>query len=356
MVNNGMPQTLPDARTLSPEAQEALRLRGVAMVVEQGLSQAEVSRLLKVTTVIVSRWMKKFRAGGWEALAKQTRGRRKEEQQKLLPWQCAVLVRLMTDKCPDQLKMPFVLWTREAVRQLILMKFSVELPVRTVGKYLARWGLTPQKPLRRARERQPAAIDKWLKETYPSIAKQAKAQGAEIQWGDQTGVNNTAAVGKSYAPAGQRPVISATAKRFSISMISKVTHQGSLRFMLYPGAMNVAIFLKFLRRLVRDGQARRRKIFLVLDNLPVHHARLVKDYLTSVAEHLEVFYLPSYAPELNPDEQLHSQLKSTLGHRRAAAKNQADLSTQLQSVMRSIQKQPARIKTFFQHPDTQYAA
>jgi transposase len=347
-----------DARKLSGEAQQALRKRAVSMVVESKLTQAEVARLLSVGTDTVSHWMAKYRAGGWKALEQGQRGRRKEEQQKLAPWQCAMIVRMMADKCPDQLKMPFVLWTREAVRMFILREYSVDLPVRTVGKYLTRWGLTPQKPLRRAIQRQPAAVEKWRTETYPAIVARAAAEGAEIHWGDETGLRNTATLSRSYAPAGQRPVVVTDARRFGCSMISTVTNQGRRRFMLYNGALKVDILLTFLERLVRESRQRSVKYFLILDNLPVHHAATVKEWLArpDITPHLEVFHLPSYSPDLNPDEQLHSQVKSTLGNRPAAATSRDDLNAMLLTTMRSFQRQLHRILSFFQHPDTQYAA
>lgn len=328
------------------------------MVVEGKLTQAEVARLLSVGTDTVSHWMARFREGGWKALEQGQRGRRKEEQQKLAPWQCAMIVRMMADKCPDQFKMPFVLWTREAVRQFILREYGVDLPVRTVGKYLTRWGLTPQKPLRRARQRQPAAVEAWLNETYPGIARRAASEGAEIHWGDETGVRNTATLGRSYAPAGERPVVTTDARRFGCSMISTVTNQGRLRFMLYSGALKVDILLTFLGRLVRESQQAGKKYFLILDNLPVHHATTVTDWLaqTDVKPHLEVFYLPSYSPELNPDEQLHSQLKSILGNRQASASSSDDIKAMLLATMRSFQQQANRVLSFFKHPHTKYAA
>jgi transposase len=328
------------------------------MVVDQKLSQAEVSRLLEVTAASVCKWVALYNSAGEEALQERTRGRRKEEQQKLAPWQCGVLVRMMADKCPDQLKMPFVLWTREAVRQLILQVYEVDLPVRTVGKYLARWGLTPQKPLRHARQRQPAAVEKWLIDTYPAIAARAAAEGAEIHWGDETGLRNTATLGRSYAPPGQRPVVTTDARRFGCSMISTVTNQGRLRFMLYDGALRVDTLLTFLGRLVRESKQRSIKHFLILDNIPVHHAATVKEWLArpDVTPHLEVFFLPSYAPDLNPDEQLNGQVKSILGNRPAAASSSQHLKAMLFSTMRSFQHQTHRILSFFKHPTTTYAA
>ena len=175
--------------------------------------------------------------------------------------------------------------------------------------YLQRWGMTPQKPLARARERQPAAIAAWLEKHYPAIARRAKAEGAAIYWGDETGITNQDQIGRSYAPRGQTPVVRRTAKRITQSMISAVSNRGLMRFMLYEGALNADRFIAFLRRLSKDaGQ----KVFLIVDNLKVHHAAKVTTWVAAHAHEIELFYLPAYAPDHNPDEYLNNDLKQKL--------------------------------------------
>jgi transposase len=260
--------------------------------------------------------------------------------------------RVVADGTPDQLKMPYALWTRTAVAQLIEQRFGVVLAVRTMGLYLKRWGFTPQKPMKKAYEQSPAAVRRWLQQDYPAIAARAKAEGAEIHWGDESGLRSDDVRGRSYAPKGQTPVVRVNHKRHGLSVISTVTNKGQMRWKIFAGALNADILIDFLRRLVK-GQDR--KLFLILDNLRVHHAKPVKAWLAAHKEQIEVFYLPSYSPELNPDEMANADLKQ-------AVTKQAPARTKLQLVkatarhLRSVQKQPARIQSYFLHDPVRYAA
>ncbi|MBK6866517.1 MAG: IS630 family transposase [Burkholderiales bacterium] len=221
--------------------------------------------------------------------------------------------RLVIDHTPDQLKMDFALWTRQAVLLLIEQRCGVRLTPQGVGLYLRRWGFTPQKPIQRAYEQQPAAVQRWLDEQYPAIEHRAKAEGAEIHWADETGLRSDDVRGRSYAPMGQTPEIRVNQRREGLSIISSVTNRGKVRFKVFEGAMNAAILIDFMKRLVQEAKkANTGKVFLVLDNLKVHHAKLVKAWLQENKEHIEVFYLPSYSPELNPDEMLNANLKAAV--------------------------------------------
>ncbi|WP_459943304.1 IS630 family transposase, partial [Deferrisoma palaeochoriense] len=203
------------------------------------------------------------------------------------------LKRTITDKTPDQLKMPWALWTRRSIQEFIRRRWGLTMPVRTIGDYLKRWGFTPQKPLRRAYEQNPKAVEKWLHEEYPAIRARAKRENAEIHWGDETGIRSDSQHGRSYAPRGQTPEIRITVNRVSLNLISTITNQGKVRFMTYTGTMNSQTLIRFLRRLIKDAD---RKVFLILDNLRVHHSKPVKAWLAAHQEEIEVFYLPSYSP------------------------------------------------------------
>ena len=213
---------------------------------------------------------------------------------------------------PDQLKLPFALWTRAAVRQLIKELFGEEMPIRTVGHYLKQWGYTPQKPVKRAYERNDTKVKTWLETDYPGLAKRAKAEGGEIHWGDETGISSADQVGRGYAPKGKTPVRRHKGKPERINMISTVTNQGKVRFMFYKDTMNSQRLISFLRRLVKDSG---RKVFLILDNLRVHHSKLVKEWLAGREKEIEIHYLPSYSPDLNPDEYLNCDLKNEMSKR-----------------------------------------
>lgn len=260
--------------------------------------------------------------------------------------------KLICDKTPDQLKMPFALWNRQAVRQLILDRFGIRLTPQGVGKYLARWGFTPQKPLKTTYEQSPQAVLRWLDETYPEIARQAKAQGAEIHWGDETGLRSDDVRGRSYAPAGKTPEIRVTNRREGLSVISTVTNRGKVRWKVFEGAMNADILIDFMKRLVKDAQGK--KLFLLLDNLRVHHAKPVKAWLSEHADEIEVFYLPAYSPELNPDE-IDADLKAAVTTR-APSRTKGDLKKATISHLRRLHKSPKRVMRYFQHPKLRYAA
>ncbi|GAB3326143.1 IS630 family transposase [Haliea atlantica] len=258
----------------------------------------------------------------------------------------------LIDKTPDQLKLRYALWTREAVQQLIQQVTGLKLAIRTVGEYLKRWGLTVQKPKKKAYEQHPAEVQRWLDEEYPSIHARAKAENAEIYWGDETGLRNDCQHTRGYAPRGQTPVIRLNAKRESINLISAVTNQGKVRFRFFDGTMNADLLIDFMKRLIKDAQ---RKVFLILDNLHVHHARKVKAWLAEHEDEIEAFYLPAYSPELNPDEYLNCDLKAGV-HSGQPARNKKELKSKAMSHLRKLQKLPGRSAKYFEAEFIRYAA
>lgn len=340
-----------DFRKLPASTQSELRRVAVNMVLS-GTSRIEVANAIGVNRRFVGEWVRAFEGMGEAALAGGRRGRRPGEQKALNRRQEATIRRLIVGRCPDQLKLPFALWTREAVGQLIERKTGIRLSLTAIGTYLAAWGLTPQKPIRRATERNEAAIQAWMKRDYPAIARRARKESAEIHWSDETGISNQANYGRSFAPAGETPVIPRPAARFTQSMISSVTNQGKLRFMIYDGALNAAIFLKFLRRLIKDTE---RKLFVIVDNLRVHRARIVTAWAEENKDRIELFYLPPYAPERNPDEYVNNDVKQGMG-RRATPMDKAAMKTGLTAHMRGLQRRPHKVRSFFQAPDVCYAA
>ena len=238
------------------------------------------------------------------------------------------------------------------VRDLIEARFSKRLGLSTVQLYLQRWGFSPQKLLSRAKERQSSAIRTWLETGYPAIAKRARARKAIIYWGDETGISNQDQIGRSWSPKGQTPIIARSAKRASKSLISAVSNRGQMRFMFYDGALNVDLFIAFLRRLIKDAE---QKVFLIVDNLKVHHAKKVTAWVRSHAHEIELFYLPSYAPDHNRDEFLNGDLKQKL-RQKPQPGTKDELVGTTRAVMRAIQKSPNRIKSYFMAEPVKYAA
>ncbi len=338
-----------DARSLSDET-EQLRKQSVRLR-RRGMTYGQIAKIVDVHANTVGIWCRGHEKGGVRALKAKKRGRRKGENRTLTPAQEDVIQKTICDKMPDQLKLSFALWTRRAVQLLIKQYFGMEVPIRTIGDYLKRWGFTPQKPLRMAYEQRPAEVGKWLDEQYPTINKRAQKEGAEIHWGDETGVRSDCQHGRSYAPKGKTPAIRISAKRTSLNMISTVTNQGTVRFMIYDTAMTAQILIKFMKQLIKGAS---RKIFLILDNLRVHHARLVKAWLEGNKETIEVFFLPAYSPELNPDEYLNCDLKAGV-HSGPPARSKNGLKRKVTSHMRKLQKLPDRVASYFNHPKIQYA-
>jgi transposase len=341
-----------DFRTLGRATQEALRRRALFLIEHEAMTQAEAARAVGVHRQTVNIWHKRYRergeAGGLDGRRVSPRRGKglltEEEAGQARAW--------IIGTTPDQQGLPWALWTRRAVRELVERRFGKRLGRSTVQLDLRRWGMTPQKPLARAKERSPGAIRAWLERDYPAIAKRAKAARAGIYWGDETGISNQDQIGRSYAPKGKTPVVRRTAKRIAQSMIAAVSNRGLMRFMLYDGALNVERFLAFLRRLVKDAG---RKVFLVVDNLKVHHARRVKAWVASHAHEIELFYLPAYAPDHNPEEYLNNELKQRL-RQRPQPDGKDELVRSARSVLRAIQRSPERVRAFFTPEPVRYAA
>lgn len=339
-----------DARSLSHSAQEALRLRVVNAVVA-GMKQVEAVRVFGVSRPSICNWMSRYRHGGLRTLAAKTKGRPKSSSL-LAGWQAAQVVRSITDRTPDQVKLPFVLWTREAVAALIEKRFDVRVSVWTVGRWLKSWGFSPQKPIRRAWEQNPVKVERWLKEEYPRVRSEAKRDGAEIHWGDEMGLRSDHQAGTTYGRKGQTPVIPGTGQRWRCNMISSITGRGTLRFMVFKGSFTTPVFIKFMERLERGSK---RKLYLIVDGHPVHKSRAVARWVAKHKDNIRLILLPAYSPDLNPDEFLNHDVKqNAVGRRRAAS--QSDMIGNIRGYLRSTQKRPDIVRNYFRAPSVRYAA
>lgn len=340
-----------DARKLPKEVQQHNRHLAIRLF-HEGKVRKEIATIVGVHYTVVCKWIRSWRKGGETAITLKKRGRGSVEQRMLTQSQETALKKLLTEKNPQQLKLPFALWNRKAIQSAIYQMWRIEIAIRTIGDYMKRWGFTPQKPIKKAYERNPEAVKNWLDITYPEIKKLAKTEGAEIYWGDETGIRNDCQHSRGYAPKGKTPTVVINAKRFSLNMISAVNNQGKLRFMVYEQNMNARVLLRFMRRLIKDAG---RKVFMILDNLRVHHAKLVKAWLERHSDIIEVFYLPAYSPDLNPDEYLNCDLKTGI-RTSSPSRSKAELKGKVISHMRMIQKKPARVSKYFEHPSIKYAA
>ena len=284
-------------RKLSAAAQEERR-RQVIGLRQRGLTHEAIAGQVGLSRTGVIDICQRFAAEGARGLVGKPRGRRPDEQRLLDAAQEAEARGLICRHTPDELGLPFALWSRAAVGLLVTRRCGVELAVRTVGKYLARWGFTAQRPIRRAHEQDPAAVRRWRRREYPAIVARARRARGVIFWGDETGLRSDDVRGRSYAPRGRTPEVRVCHRRARLSLVSAVANKGELRWMVAEGAVNAPTVIRFLQRLIRDA---RRKVFLILDRLKAHRARLTREWLAGRRSEIEVFHLPPYSPELNPD-------------------------------------------------------
>jgi transposase len=341
-----------DFRGIGRPAQEELRRRALFLIEHEGMTQAEAARAVGVHRQTVNVWHKRYRERGEDGLLDGRRVSPRRGKGLLTAEEVGKVRGWIAEGTPDRLGLPFGLWTSRAVRELIERRLAKRLGLSTVPLYLRRWGLTPQKPLVRAKERSPAAIAAWLERDYPAIARRAKAAGAVIYWGDETGISNQDQTGRSWAPKGRTPVVARTAKRVTRSMIAAVSNRGLVRFMLYEGALNADLFLDFLRRLTKDAG---RKVILIVDNLKVHKAGKVRAWVASHAHEIELVYLPAYAPDHNPSEYLNNDLKQAL-RQKPQPDGEDELIRNTRSVLRTIQRSPERVRAYFTPEPVRYAA
>jgi transposase len=344
-----MSMDIQDARSLPGVAQAHLRKKAIQSVLN-GVKQVEVARIFGVTRQAVGKWVSAYRKEGERAIRERRRGRPKGGT--LLPWQAAQIAKTVIDRPPEQLKLPFYLWTREAVGQLIEKRFGIRISIWTVGRYLSRWNFTPQKPIRRAFERDPDAVRQWLEKDYPAVRRQAKAEKAGVFWGDEMGLRSDHCAGRSYAKRGQTPVIPGTGKRFRCNMISAITNKGRLNFMIFKQRFSSEVFLEFMRRLIKQSE---QKVFLIVDGHPVHRSKEVSEWVTAHPERIRLFFLPGYSPELNPDELLNQDAKTNaIGRKRPH--NVIEMIKNLRSFLWSRQRTPHIVRNYFHAVSVRYAA
>lgn len=338
-----------DARSLPAAAQEDLRRKAVNAV-RNGMQHVEAARLFGVVRQTVDKWVAQWRTGGCKALRARRRGR--PRGRRLTSQQGRQIFKLVIGHYPEQLKLPCCLWTRAAVRELIERRCGLDLSVWTVGRYLAEWGVTPQKPKRRAYEQNPEAVWRWLAIEYPAIHREAKRAGAEIHWLDQMGLRSDHQAGRSYGLRGVTPVIPGTGKRFRCNVMSAITNRGVLRFMIYQQSFTGPLLIDFLKRLTRDVA---RPVYVIADRHPVHKQDEVKRWLQGKERRIRLFLLPAYSPELNPDEMLNNDVKSNaLGRRRP--RDLKEMVHDTRSYLQSRQQQPAVVKRYFEETSVRYAA
>jgi transposase len=336
-----------DARALDHSTLTELRKRGVAAV-QSGESPTQVAAALGVNLRTVFRWLAQYRRGGWDRLEARKRGGRPPKlDARALRW----LYNTVANKNPQQLKFPFALWTAAMVQTVIADRFQVRLSHSSVCRLLNQLGLSAQRPLWRAYQQNPEAVKRWLETDYPAIRRRARRDGARVFFADEAGVRSDFHSGTTWGRRGQTPVVSSTGARFAANLISAISAQGELRFMLTKGRVTAAVFIEFLRRLLINATT---PIFVIVDGHPAHRAKSVARFVAAQAEKLALFFLPPYSPELNPDEYVWNDLKNN-GTGCKLITSLTQLRQMIASHLRQLQKLPELVRSFFHAPTTRYA-
>lgn len=340
-----------NAKKLSPNEQYQIRLN-IIRLLKKGMTNSEIAEIFNVSERHVRSVKKNYENGGISAIKPKPRGRKKGEKRILTSKQEEEIQRIIVNKTPDQLKLKECMWCRKNIAELIKSLFNIEIKPSTLGYYLERWGFSVQRPVKRAYKQDKAKIDEWLNEKFPGICKSAEEENAEIFFGDETNIQNTMNYLRGYAPRGKTPVVRTEAKKFKINMLSAVSKRGKLRFMLYKDNMNSDNLIDFMRRLISDSE---KKVFLVLDNLRVHHSNKVTEWAEKHKDKIKLFYLPPYAPEYNPDELVNSDLKRSVGQKPSPG-SVDELEKNVRSHLKILQNNASKVAAFFNAPFTKYAA
>jgi transposase len=335
-----------DGRKLDHKTLEVLRLRAVEQV-GAGAHPEDVAETLGLHRKTVYGWLARYREGGKDALrARPVPGR----PPKLGGAQLARLYALIVGKDPRQMQFEFALWTREMVREVIRREFGVRLSVVSVGRLLRKLGLSPQRPLHRAHQQNPEAVERWKREEYPAIRAAADEQGAVVYFADEAGIRSDYHAGTTWSPVGQTPVVKNTGARFSVNMISAVSAKGALRFALYEENTNAQVFINFCQRLLHDAPG---PVYLIVDGHPAHRATATKEFAASTGGRLKLIFLPGYSPELNPDEWVWKNVKhDRIGKTGVTSKD--DLKSKAIGALRRLQKRPRLVRAFFADPRLRY--
>lgn len=342
----------PAARYLSIDTQNYLRHQAIRLR-EMGKRVGDISEYLVVSRSTVSNWWRQYKQRGKAALYQQERGRQIGDGRTLTSLMESVIAAAVRDDEPEAYEIDSALWTRRAVQALIARLYSIKMPIRTVSGYLKRWGYSPQRPLKRAYEQDPVAVADCLAQVYPAIMQRATAEGAEIHWEDESGLRSNEHGGRGYAPIGHTPEVhSSEQQRVRTNYIATLSNQGNVRFMLYTSSFTGPVYIQFLERFVRSSQV---KLFLISDRHPVHLRKMVQQWFAAHSSKIEVFYLPSYSPQLNPVEYLNNDVKQQV-HDKPPTRNLDQLKQRAASSLWKLQKLPARVRNYFRHPDIAYAA
>ena len=319
-------------------------------LLNQHRKHKEIAEVLQISLQTVDRISSAYQKEGTACLKEKKRGRKLGEKRQLTKEQEQEIYTILIEKSPEQLQIPSMLWTRSAVCQLVKEKYNVTITLRNMSEYLKRWGMTCQRPKKKAYAQEEKKVDTFLHETYPALVKKAKQEDAMIFWGDETGINNQSYYITGFSPKGQTPSIASYSKIEKINMISAISNQGTCHFLCYENTMTQQYFIDFMKRLVKDTD---RKVLLIVDNLKVHHGKIVAEWLSEHKEEIELWFTSPYSPERNPDEYLNHSLKQNI-HSGILPHTKEQIRKKTEDFMQGLQKQKERVSCFFQHKKLDY--
>jgi transposase len=351
LENATMAILLPDSRSLSDDVMQALRLRALHAR-ERGVTEEQIADILGLTRETISRWWTAYTHGGLEAIPQTRTGRPEGSGRTLTLDQEQHLQHLLDTARPQDRDIAAPLWTRAAVAQLIRKECQIDMPLRTVGLYLKRWGYAPKRPRRKAAKQVPAEVQEWLEETYPAVAARAEQEGADIWWEDETGLDADEYRARGYARRGQAPEKEVSGDRRRVNVVSAITADGDVQFQTYRGTMTGGVFLAFLVALVAAAP---RKVVLVVDRLRAHLTPEVMDWLADHRGQIVLVALPRYTPELNAEEYLNNDLKEEVNAQGLPSGVEA-LRVNVESFLEKLKGLPERVMSYFCHPAVQYAS
>jgi transposase len=341
---------LPDPRSLSPESLELLRSLVVRAVIDLNLSQVDASTYYGVSTHTISEWVSRYREQGEDALEVKAQGRPQGAGRALSPEQEDEIRRLVVDSTPQQQQIASATWTRQAVAELIASRVDIDLTLQGVGKYLRRWGLTPQKPARQAREQDPEEVREFVEQKLPEVQEQAEAEDAQLHFIDEVGVKAQDQIGTSYAPKGDTPVLEVPKTHIEQDVISSVTPEGKLFYWPFSGTMTAPKFIDFLKQLVAEASS---KIIVFADHHPAHEAKAVEQWLEGRDSDIELHWLPRYSPAYNPDEFLNNDLKQNLANE-AMPESTSGLRDTIGQILDRIASMSDRIRGYFKQAEVDF--
>ena len=331
---------------------EILRIKAVESVIKYGLTQTKACLIFGFSATSMCKYIKEYKCKKEESFKYKKRGVKEGSRSKLKKEEKDDLVKDILTKTPDRLNMDYTLWNSKVVHEYIKTKYSVNYNRRSVRKIMTRLGFTSQKPIKLAYQRDPKKVEAWLSETYPNIKERAMREGARIYWGDEMGMQSSDNRGKTYGLKGKTPAIKKTGSRFKCNMVAATSSQGFMNWMVFEDSFTSGKFVEFLGRLVRQIK---QKVFLIVDNHSVHHSKRVKTYVEKHKDKLELFYLPAYCPDMNPQELVNQDVKANSNNFRTI-NCMENLTTNLRYYLTKIQFDEFKIMKFFTKKETAYAA